>query len=119
MPAPAPRWRETRIHRSTEIRALFRAGRRRETNHFTLIYRRPNAAGWLRFGIVVSRRFGSAVERNRIKRVVREVLREQQRAGNLPIDLLVLPRPSLKGLGRDAMKELFAHQVKAMTEKKS
>ena len=51
-----------------------RRGRRVQTPHFDLIFGEgPNAGAHL--GIIVGRRFGKAVDRNRVKRVFRELAR--------------------------------------------
>ena len=51
---------------------------------------RPNALEHTRLGIVVPRRLGGAVWRNRSKRRVRELFRHHKPAAGL--DLVVLPR---------------------------
>jgi len=52
-----------------------------------------------RLGITVSRRVGAAVERNRIKRVVREWFR-RERGGLAPgVDLVVIARSAAAGCG--------------------
>jgi ribonuclease P protein component len=65
-----------RLHRSAEFLQLQRKGVRVQTAHFVLY---GGAAGRdvnrSRLGITVSRRVGSAVVRNRIKRRVRECFR--------------------------------------------
>ena len=51
-----------------------RRGQRLETPHFNLVFmERPHAR--TRLGIIVGRRFGKAVLRNRVKRVFRELAR--------------------------------------------
>ncbi len=51
-----------------------RRGQRMQTPHFTLVFiERPHAS--TRMGIIVGRRFGKAVLRNRAKRVFRELAR--------------------------------------------
>ena len=50
----------------------------------------PGLGTFARLGLAVSRRYGSAVQRNRFKRIVREAFRG--RRDDLPIvDLLVMP----------------------------
>ncbi len=53
---------------------------------------RPNRLGRTRLGIAVSRKFGKSVQRNRIKRLVREVFRRNR--GLFPdfTDIVVVPK---------------------------
>ena len=49
-----------------------------KANSTTVVYARPSTAMQHRLGIIVARRVGSAVTRNRIKRIVREQFRHQR-----------------------------------------
>jgi len=67
-----------KIRKSSEFEQVFERGDRLHTEHFTLIYA-PNSFGFPRLGLVVGKRSSpSAVERNRIKRILREVFRQNK-----------------------------------------
>jgi ribonuclease P protein component len=57
----------------------------------------PNGGPDNRYGFVVSKRVGNAVTRNRIKRRLREIFRQLDRAGLLAsgYDLVIIVRPGL------------------------
>jgi len=82
-----------RLRRAADFAALRSATGRLQTRHFLLrwIGTSDDAA---RLGLAVSRKVSKrAVERNRIKRIVRESFRAEREA--LPsIDVLVIARPS-------------------------
>jgi len=51
-----------------------RSGERHQTDHFIVIFKR-NGLGAKRLGITVSKKTGSAIKRNRVKRLIREFFR--------------------------------------------
>lgn len=87
-----------RLHSSREFDALYRHGQRRGDNFFLILFRdnqRPHA----RLGLSVSAKaVGNAVNRNRVKRVVRESFRLHQI--ELPhVDLVVNARVASRKAG--------------------
>src|SRR5512137_2566403 len=56
-----------------------------------------------RLGVVVSRKVGPAVVRSRARRLLREVWRKHQHGFPLPLDLVLVARPSL---ARKALAEV-------------
>ncbi len=75
---------------------MFQGGRRRSAGHLA-VYWRPNQLAHPRLGIAISRKCTrSAVIRNRIKRVVREVFR-LRREGLDGIDIVVLAHAGAAG----------------------
>ena len=96
----APRRR--RLSRSAEFERVYRQGRSKG-NRFLVLYAFPRAEESAaddgpRLGLSVSRRVGGAVERNRVKRVLREAFWEE--AERLPpgSDYVVVARPDARDL---------------------
>jgi ribonuclease P protein component len=77
-----------------EITGLLNEGQRFTGNCFTLIWRPAGQFGWC---VLVSKKFGKAADRVRIKRRFREAIRLYRRDMNATGQLAVLPKPgSLK-----------------------
>jgi ribonuclease P protein component len=87
-----------RLTRSAEFERVYRQGRSC-ANRYLVLYTFPNeSVEEPRVGLSVSRRVGGAVQRNRVKRVLREAValkREQLGAGR---DVVVVARPEVLGL---------------------
>jgi ribonuclease P protein component len=112
---PSPRRR--RLSRSAEFERVYRQGRSKG-NRFLVLYafpREDDGNDGPRLGLSVSRRVGGAVERNRVKRVLREAFWEE--ATRLPpgSDYVVVARPDARGLaereGTGGMRVALAELV--------
>jgi ribonuclease P protein component len=94
-----------RLTRSSEFSLVFSKGKRRSGEHYTIVFRK-NALGYPRLGMVVSRKTGNAVKRNRIKRVVREAFRLNKSLFD-SLDVVVMAKPGSHTLGyREALREI-------------
>ncbi len=67
----------------------------------------PNDVGHPRLGLAVSRRVGSAVTRNRIKRSIREAFRHLQIEASNDYDLVVSVSPHRKASQADYVRALL------------
>lgn len=75
--------------------ACFDGGRRYFTEHFVVFALLREGDGTWRLGLTVTRKTGSAVKRNRVKRVLREFFRLHQNMVDAPLDLVVVPKRTL------------------------
>ena len=84
--------RSLRIRRRYEYLALQRVARRVTTPNFVVLFQ-PRTEAPSRLGITVTRRVGNAVERNYVKRRVREWFRRHRlRLGPSATDMVVIAR---------------------------
>lgn len=87
--------RERRLKRSGDIIAVFKKGKRKETPYFSFLWRK-NSLGYDRLAVVVNKKYGSSVERNRGKRLMREAFRLERR--DKGIDAVIYLKASLKNI---------------------
>jgi ribonuclease P protein component len=83
--------RERRITRGSEIREMFKRGRRSRTRHLDVLDS-DSPASFARVGVVVPRYGHTAVQRNLVKRRLKEALRQE-----------LVPRLDGAGAARDVL----------------
>ena len=106
----ARRSRRGRLSRSAEFDRVFRQGRS-HANRVLVLYGFPrsDAAAEPRLGLSVSRRVGGAVERNQVKRLLREAF--EREAERLPSghDVVIVARPEARLVAeRDGLEGIRA-----------
>jgi ribonuclease P protein component len=92
--------RRRRLSRSAEFERVYRQGRSKG-NRFLVLYAFPRSDGdeaGPRLGLSVGRRIGGAVDRSRVKRVLREAFWEEARRLPPVFDYVVVARPDVLGL---------------------
>lgn len=87
-----------RLSRSAEFEHVYRQGRS-TANRYLVLYTFPNAAtGRTRLGLSVSRKVGGAVQRNKIKRLLREAYASAEGGLSMGHDMVVVARPPVAEL---------------------
>jgi ribonuclease P protein component len=122
--SPRRRAKSGRLSRSAEFERVYRQGRSLG-NRYLVLYTFPRGesgtlgAAGPRLGVSVSRKVGGAVERNKVKRLLREAFATE--AERLPgdADVVVVARPEVRELAereglegvRAALEELVTKAV--------
>lgn len=83
--------RSSRLRRRSEFIAVQEGGSKAQAAHLVAMAR-PNGLGFRRLGVVVSKRVGGAVVRNRVKRRFRELFRRQRKLLPESVDLVLIGR---------------------------
>jgi ribonuclease P protein component len=107
-----------RLSRSAEFERVYRQGRSK-SNRFLVLYAFPREGGdGPRLGLSVGRRVGGAVERSRVKRLLREAFWDQARRLPADSDYVVVARPEARVLvereGSDGVRAALAELLDAL-----
>ena len=102
--------RAARLVRRGEFDAVYRAGKRRSSSHFTVFFR-ANQLPASRFGFSIKKALGGAVARNRIRRRIREIVRCHRMEIPTGWDIVIHPKSSV---GRGKFAELAVDLLRLM-----
>lgn len=96
-----------RLLRHADFERVYKKGRRHFASHMTVFYLPRIESTSLRVGFTVGRVLGGAVERNRMKRRLREAVRLQHPEQALGVDVVINPKKSLlKAEFKDIQQEV-------------
>ena len=88
--------RETRLRSSQDFERIYSQRVRWGDDHL-LIFAGRNELENTRIGLSVSKKHGNAVQRNRLKRLIREAFRLSQHDRPVGLDLILIPRQNSGG----------------------
>ena len=91
---------------------MYTKGRKRVSRSF-VVFILPNNSS-TRFGLTTPRKLGRAHERNRIRRLVREILRQNRHEFREKGDVVVNPRRSVLGRGFGALEAELVSLLRAL-----
>ncbi|MBF0623050.1 MAG: ribonuclease P protein component [Magnetococcales bacterium] len=85
--------KHARLLNSAAFKKVLRKGRRFGRNPFFVLYWHAHGLPESRLGVTVSRKVGSAVIRNRVKRAIREFFRTHRHRFKQDGDCVIIARP--------------------------
>src|SRR5271165_4075224 len=85
-----------RLLRHADFERVYKRGRRHFAAHMTVFYRLREQGEGLRIGFTVGKVLGGAVERNRMKRRLREAARLHWPEVRVPVDVVINPKRSMR-----------------------
>jgi ribonuclease P protein component len=102
--------RKFRLTKSSDFRKIISRGKRVSTQYF-VIYSLPNRLSFPRLGIQVRAKLGTAVQRNYMKRIVRETFRKMKGDFLQSVDLVFIAQQPVMGLRYGQFSELFRNSL--------
>jgi len=87
--------RGARLLRHADFERVYKQGRRHFSAHMTVFYLRRSEGAGLRVGFTVSKMLGGAVQRNRMKRRLREAVRLEAAWNSAAVDVVINPKKSV------------------------
>ena len=95
-----------RLTTGAEYRRVFRRGARVDSALFLLLAA-ENRQGHHRLGLAAGRRVGSAVQRNRARRLLRESFRKNKQGGAGGLDLVLVAKREIVGRSQGEVEREF------------
>ena len=98
--------RRERIRRHADYQRIYKQGSHIHSRYSTLFIQ-PNALAIGRLGIAATKKLGGAVQRNRAKRLIREVFRRNKLAPGF--DVIVIPKRELLDASLTVLEADYRH----------
>jgi ribonuclease P protein component len=99
-----------KIKKKSEIQYLLRNGNRVSRESFAIFFKK-NSLNNDRLGVLVSRKVGNAIVRNKIKRIFREIFRTEILRDPPFYDILIQTRPGIKIINKSKFKICFREWI--------
>jgi ribonuclease P protein component len=109
--------RSLRLLRHADFERVYERGRRHFSPHMTVFFLRRQSGEGLRIGFTVSRALGGAVDRNRIKRRLREAVRLRCSITELAVDVVINPKRSLRTTEFETVLDEMARAFESIRQK--
>jgi ribonuclease P protein component len=107
--------KSTSLTASPEFERVYRKGSVYKGRLFS-VHALPNTIGKPRLGLSVSKKVGTSVERNKVRRRLREVFRSSAEALSGEMDFVISARPAAAGATFEELNEEFLHSLRRFAE---
>jgi ribonuclease P protein component len=108
--------KSTSLTASPEFERVYRRGSVYKGRLFS-VHALPNTIGKPRLGLSVSKKVGTSVVRNKVRRRLREVFRSSAEALPGEMDLVISARPAAAGATFEELNEEFLHSLRRFAER--
>lgn len=103
--------RKLRLRKNTDYQSVFKTGKSCWNRQFTMLLKENNL-GKARIGFTVTKKFGSAVMRNTIKRRLKEIIRNNQDLIPVGYDIVIIPKKNTIEMDFKSLTDSLIHIFK-------
>ncbi len=104
--------RKLRLRNREEFSRIYRGGKSFANGQFVVYWSRQPLADPFRLGVSASKKIGNAVVRNRMRRMVKEILRHQTQRIIPGVDLILIVRKPATAMKMKDMEKSVLHVLK-------
>lgn len=101
-----------RVKTEKDFQRVFRQGKSFANKKFVVYAIDKPENAHFRVGISVGKKVGNAVERNRVKRMIRAAVFDLRESLSSHKDFIIIARPVIKGLPMEELKKNLIHVLK-------
>jgi ribonuclease P protein component len=101
-----------RLRKKEDFSKVFKHGKAAANHQFVVYVRTSPVAERFRFGISASKKIGNAVVRNRMRRRVKEIVRQMELQVKPHVDIVCIVRKPALDLDHNGMKKSIHHVFK-------
>jgi len=101
-----------RIRKKKDFSNLYKKGNCTRGKYFNLIYL-PNSLTFSRMAVVASRKIGCAVQRNKVRRRIKELFRRNKELLTTPVDMIIVTKKGVKDASWPDLRTQYISMVQA------
>lgn len=102
--------KKLRLRSNQDFKRVYARGKSYRNRNFILIAR-PNRLSHPRVGFSITKKTGNSVQRNLLKRRLREIIRLNRDRLNQPMDIIVIPRQNTLELRYEQLESSLLHVI--------
>ncbi|MBN1273757.1 MAG: ribonuclease P protein component [Candidatus Aminicenantes bacterium] len=106
---------DEKIRKRRDFLYLYKNGKRYRGKYFKLIHYSNNLKK-SRIGIVVGKKVGNAVVRNKVKRWMRTLFRKNKNLVKQPMDILIIFKQEIKEASMEELRDEYMHALQVISQ---